>query len=118
MTLNTVVQAAGPAPTLADDDAESVVSVREARFDACFRQHYTRVLAYALRRLPDRAAAEAFLIAWRRLDDISRDPLPWLLGIARHVIRNELRSSRPRWWRSRSLSPRFPESAVIPASPR
>jgi RNA polymerase sigma-70 factor (ECF subfamily) len=59
------------------------------------------VLAYALRRLRDRsaaedAAAETFLIAWRRLDDIPGDPLPWLLGIARHVIHNELRSVRRR----------------------
>ena len=77
------------------------VSARDARFDACFRQHYARVLAYALRRLRDRAAAddaaaETFLVAWRRLDDLPDDPLPWLLGIARHVIHNELRSSRRR----------------------
>jgi RNA polymerase sigma-70 factor (ECF subfamily) len=77
------------------------VPAREARFDECFRQHYPRVLAYALRRVPDRSgaedvAAETFLVAWRRLDDIPADPLPWLLGIARHVIHNELRSARRR----------------------
>ena len=71
------------------------------RFDACFRQHYARVLAYGLRRVPSRAAAEdvaaeTFLVAWRRLDELPRDPLPWLLGIARHVIQNELRSARRR----------------------
>lgn len=74
---------------------------RERRFATCFDRHYPRVLAYGLRRLPDRAAAEdaaaeAFLIAWRRFDDAPADVLPWLLAIARNVIRNETRSSRRR----------------------
>jgi RNA polymerase sigma-70 factor (ECF subfamily) len=74
---------------------------RERRFAACFDLHYLRVLAYGLRRLPDRttaedAAAEAFLIAWRRFDDAPSDLLPWLLAIARNVIRNESRSARRR----------------------
>lgn len=76
-------------------------TARHERFDVCFREHYARVLAYAMRRLGDRSAAEdvaadTFLVAWRRLDDIPEDPLPWLLGIARHAIYNELRSSRRR----------------------
>ena len=74
---------------------------RERRFADCFDRHYPRVLAYGLRRLPDRAAAEdaaaeAFLIAWRRLDDAPADLLPWLLAITRNVIRNETRSARRR----------------------
>jgi RNA polymerase sigma-70 factor (ECF subfamily) len=73
----------------------------EARFDACFRTHYPEVLAYALRRLGERGAAEdvaaqTFAVAWRRLDNLPHDPLPWLFGIARHVIRNETRSARRR----------------------
>jgi RNA polymerase sigma-70 factor (ECF subfamily) len=74
---------------------------RSARFDACFREHYARVLAYARRRLPDRAtaedvAAETFVVAWRRLDEGASDQLPWLLGIARLLVLNELRSGRRR----------------------
>ena len=74
---------------------------RGARFDACFREHYPRVLAYARRRLPDRAtaedvAAETFVVAWRRLDEGPGDQLPWLLGIARLLVLNELRSGRRR----------------------
>jgi predicted RNA polymerase sigma factor len=47
---------------------------RDGRFAACFERHYPRVLAYGLRRLPDRAAAEdaaaeTFLVAWRRFGD-------------------------------------------------
>jgi RNA polymerase sigma-70 factor, ECF subfamily len=78
----------------------------EAEFDACFRAHYAEVLAYALRRLRERGAAEdvaaqTFAVAWRRLDALPADPLPWLLGVARHVIQNEARSARRR---SRLLS--------------
>jgi RNA polymerase sigma-70 factor (ECF subfamily) len=74
----------------------------EARFDACFRAHYPEVLAYALRRIGERGAAEdvaaqTFAIAWRRLDTLPPDPLPWLFGVARHVIRNETRSARRRF---------------------
>jgi DNA-directed RNA polymerase specialized sigma24 family protein len=91
--VNTDLPATGRAAAPDEDTAPSVASVREARFDECFRQHYAHVLAYALRRLPDRSAAEdvaaeTFLVAWRRLDDIPGDPLPWLLGIARHVTRS------------------------------
>lgn len=74
---------------------------RERRFAVCFDLHYPRVVGYGLRRLSDLAAAEdaaaeAFLIAWRRFDDAPPDLLPWLLAIARNVIRNEARSTRRR----------------------
>jgi hypothetical protein len=54
----------------------------EAQVDACFRAHYAEVLAYALRRLGERGAAEdvaaqTFAVAWRRLDALPADPLPW-----------------------------------------
>jgi RNA polymerase sigma-70 factor, ECF subfamily len=72
-----------------------------ARFDACFRAHHADVLAYAWRRVGDRAladdiAAETFAVAWRRRDSIPADPLAWLIGVARHVLLNERRSSRRR----------------------
>ena len=51
------------------------------RFETCFRDHYPAVLAFAIRRLPDRAAAEdaaseTFAVAWRRRDLIPEQPLP------------------------------------------
>ena len=71
------------------------------RFDECFQANYARVLAYCLRRLGDRAAAEdvaaqTFLVAWRRRDQMPADQLPWLLGIARHSVLNERRRGRRR----------------------
>src|SRR5918992_18379 len=71
------------------------------RFEAVFRQHHPQVLAYARRRAPQDAAdivSEVFLAAWRRLDDLPADALPWLLGVARRIIANARRATarRPR----------------------
>ena len=69
---------------------------RRDRFRTVYEQHYPAVLRYAARRVgPDAAgdvAAETFLTAWRRLDDVpEREPLPWLYATARHCLANELR---------------------------
>lgn len=68
-------------------------------FDAVFHEHFARVLAYSLRRVPSRheaddVVAETFAIAWRRRDAMPDPPLPWLYGVAAGVIRNQRRSSR------------------------
>ena len=56
-----------------------------------YRDHYDRVLAYALRRASAEVAKEAvdetFLIAWRKLPDLPTRVLPWLLVVARNAIR-------------------------------
>jgi RNA polymerase sigma factor (sigma-70 family) len=66
-----------------------------ARFEAIFRLHYGAVVRYAVRRVgPDAAdeiVNETFLVAWRRLDDIPDNPLPWLYATARRVAANEIR---------------------------
>jgi RNA polymerase sigma-70 factor (ECF subfamily) len=65
------------------------------RFEKLFRAHYERVLSYARRRtnssVADDAVAETFLIAWRRLESIPRNELPWLLGVTRRVLANQRR---------------------------
>ena len=66
-----------------------------ARFEQLFKAHYERVLSYALRRtnsaVADDAVAETFVIAWRRLESIPRNELPWLLGVTRRVLANQRR---------------------------
>jgi RNA polymerase sigma-70 factor (ECF subfamily) len=37
-------------------------------------------------------AAETFTVAWRRWDDITDPPFAWLLGVARHVVSNHVRT--------------------------
>jgi RNA polymerase sigma-70 factor (ECF subfamily) len=72
-----------------EDDARRF----EVLFDAC----YDRVLAYALARaeveVAKEAAAEVFLVAWRRRAELPAEPLPWLLGAARKVLATSRRSS-------------------------
>jgi len=66
-----------------------------ARFEQLFRAYYGSVFSYALRRAPssaaDDAVAETFLIAWKRLESIPRQELPWLLGVTRRVLANQRR---------------------------
>ncbi len=40
--------------------------------------------------------AEVFVVCWRRFDEIPADPLPWLLGVARHVLATLRRSEHRR----------------------
>ena len=41
----------------------------------------------------DDVVADVFVVAWRRLDDVPEDPLPWLLGVARRTLANSRRST-------------------------
>jgi RNA polymerase sigma factor (sigma-70 family) len=70
------------------------------RFERIYRENFGAVLRFAAGRIdPDRAkdvAAETFLVAWRRLDDLPADARPWLLGVARKVIAGQFRSESRR----------------------
>lgn len=76
--------------------ADSDDAARE-RFDELFAAHVGVVRAYVLRRVArqeaDDVVSETFLVAWRRLDDVPREPLPWLLGVARRVLGEERRAA-------------------------
>lgn len=69
-------------------------------FEEHFRRFADPIYSYALRRVgPDVAqdvTAQTFLSAWRRRSDAPAEPLPWLYGIARGVLANELRADRRR----------------------
>ncbi|HEY1775291.1 MAG TPA: RNA polymerase sigma factor [Solirubrobacteraceae bacterium] len=70
------------------------------RFEALFDRYHGEVAAYVRRRAPARLAedvvSETFLIAWRSLDRVHGDPLPWLYGVARRVLANDLRREHRR----------------------
>ncbi len=70
------------------------------RFAALYDRYYRNVLGYALLRVGQDAAedvvSETFLVAWRRLDQLPEPPLPWLLGVARNLLRKQYDSGRRR----------------------
>ncbi|MGW6930101.1 RNA polymerase sigma factor [Lentzea sp. NPDC054927] len=67
-------------------------------FSDVYRECYPRVLAYAAShagaRLAEDITSETFTIAWRKLDQMPSNALPWLLGIARNLVR----ASRRQVW--------------------
>lgn len=69
----------------------------QQRCEELYRAHAARVHAYARRRsdnqTADEVVAEVFLVAWRRLDAIPREPLPWLLAVARNTLANHRRAT-------------------------
>ena len=70
---------------------------RDARFQRLYEQHFEAVRRYVWRRGPlsaDDVAAETFLVAWRRLDDVPANALPWLIAVARNTLLNERRRTR------------------------
>jgi RNA polymerase sigma factor (sigma-70 family) len=75
-------------------------SRRRERLESLFVEHAAAVRAYALRRIDlataEETVSEVFVIAWRRLDDVPSDALPWLLACARRVLANQRRAGRRR----------------------
>ena len=70
----------------------------DARFRELYEEHYADIRSFCLRRLPvdaaNDAAAEIFIVAWRKLDKVpdgSRARL-WLFGVARNVVAHQHRS--------------------------
>lgn len=86
------------------------------RLERLYRDHADRVHAYAWRRsdaaTADDVVAEVFLVAWRRLDRVPAEPLPWLLAVSRRVLANRRRSNR----RAAALQDRLQEVFSPPQS--
>jgi RNA polymerase sigma-70 factor (ECF subfamily) len=71
------------------------------RFERVYASHYDAVLRYCLRRSHREdaldAAADTFVVAWRRHADMpTNHELPWLYGVARRVLANQRRSASRR----------------------
>ncbi|GLZ33061.1 siderophore-interacting protein [Lentzea sp. NBRC 105346] len=71
------------------------MSTDRERFQAVYLECYPRVLAYAASRVgrapAEDVTSETFTIAWRKLGDMPANALPWLLGIARNLVRQSHR---------------------------
>jgi RNA polymerase sigma-70 factor (ECF subfamily) len=79
-------------------------SENEDRFARLVREHSSAVGNYLRRRLYpltpsdlDDLVEETMIVVWRRLDSVPTDAeLPWMLGVARNVLRNARRSKNRR----------------------
>jgi RNA polymerase sigma-70 factor (ECF subfamily) len=94
---------------------------RRTRFEALYVAHSAPVTRYARRRADEQTAAdvvsEVFVVAWRRLDDVPEDALPWLLGCARRVLWHHHRAEQRRgrlFDRLKSATPRVVVSLELP----
>jgi RNA polymerase sigma factor (sigma-70 family) len=78
------------------------VDERKQRFDALFAEYGPDIVAYCSWRAGSAeaqdAAAETFLVTWRRLDNVPAGEAArvWLYATARRVIANQRRSARRR----------------------
>ena len=67
----------------------------EERFQEIYRLHRSAVAAYARRRMnadaADDVVAETFLVCWRKLERVPKEPLPWLYAVARKTVANQQR---------------------------
>ncbi|MFB4279364.1 RNA polymerase sigma factor [Nonomuraea sp. MTCD27] len=61
-------------------------------YDECRQRVWAYVVSRAGRQVADEVVSETFAIAWRRLDDVPEPALPWLLGVARNVLRDNVRA--------------------------
>lgn len=67
------------------------------RFERLFDDHYDAVLGYAVTRADHfdqakDAAAQTFLVAWRRRDEVPASPRAWLLAVTRRTLADLRRS--------------------------
>ncbi|RFU39257.1 RNA polymerase sigma factor, partial [Actinomadura logoneensis] len=65
-------------------------------YDACRQRVWAYATARAGRQIADEVVSETFAIAWRRIRDVPEPALPWLLGVARNVLRDGHRADARR----------------------
>lgn len=74
----------------------------EQRYRRLFDDYHRDIYGYCRRRTDAHTAAdcaaETFLVAWRRIEDVptGEASLPWLYGVARKTLANEFRSGSRR----------------------
>lgn len=91
-------------------------AAREHRFRVLYADHYDDVLRFVARRSSPASAedvvAEAFLVVWRRLDDVpsrAGEALPWLYAVARNCLLNATRATG----RQMALAVRLGDASLI-----
>ena len=87
----------------------------DIRFQAIYENHLRDVTLYIRRRVAADAVedlvADTFLVCWRKLEEVPRDPLPWLYAVARKTLANHYRATAPRDFPPEASAP---EDAFLP----
>jgi RNA polymerase sigma-70 factor (ECF subfamily) len=88
-------------PSTTSDAQARTTHERRLRLETMFQEYAPRVLDYARHRgatlsEAEDVVSEVFIVLTRRLDDAPAEVLPWLCGIARKVLGNQMRSKRRR----------------------
>jgi RNA polymerase sigma-70 factor (ECF subfamily) len=69
----------------------------ETRFQEIYERYRADVTLYVRRRVAadvvEDIVAETFVVCWRKLDQVPRQPLPWLYAVARKTLANHYRAS-------------------------
>jgi RNA polymerase sigma factor (sigma-70 family) len=65
-------------------------------YDTCYRNVLRYALLHAEPGSAEDVTSEVFLIAWRQLPAVPEPPLPWLLGVARNLVRRQVDAGRRR----------------------
>ncbi|GIH22189.1 siderophore-interacting protein [Acrocarpospora phusangensis] len=61
-------------------------------YDECRQRVWAYTVSRAGRQVADEVVSETFAIAWRKFDQVPENALPWLLGVARNVLRDNIRA--------------------------
>ncbi|MFF8246341.1 RNA polymerase sigma factor [Streptomyces griseus] len=75
-----------------DYDADRFTTI----YDGCRQRVWAYVVSRAGRQVADEVVSETFTVAWRKLDEVPEPPLPWLLGVARNILRDNIRAEARR----------------------
>ena len=90
---------------------------RRRQLEDLFLAHAAAVRAYAARRVApgdvDDVASDVFVVAWRRLEDVPGDALPWLLACARRIVANRLRGTQRQTALRQRLGLERPQPAAV-----
>lgn len=112
-------------PGARDDTPGGTADDRRLRLETMFRQYAPRVLDYARHRGATLAEAEdvvseVFIVLTRRLDEVRDEVLPWLCGVARKVLGNQMRGTRRRLALTRRIEEEGdwldPDGSDVPAA--
>jgi len=92
------------------------------RFEQIYAEHREAIRAYVRRRAPgavvDDVVSETFVVCLRKIDEVPREPLPWLYAVARNTLANDRRkrAQAPAAHAERDVEPEPAGDAVLAAA--